>query len=533
MVVCPEPPAARIGGEILACGGNAVDAAIATAFAQGVANPLLCGLSGTAILLHRDAHGRTTVLNGECAIGSGAVPRAWIDTLAGRTELIGRYVVADDDNQIGAPSVMVPGFVACCWELFHRLGSGRLSWAALLEPAIRLARDGFAVYPYIADTWAPDGDGQAAARPGYPTLRAKLARDPAANAIYLKPGSQAYAVGDVLVQPAYARTLDQLARAGGDDFYRGAIGRAMADDLARRGSLATADDIAGYRVVEQPALAARYRDYDVLTTPPPSPGVQILEMLALCERLGVGDRDLPATLDTIAQIMRAAFIDNRNIKAVLLDDAASWAARMLDPQRIAAWAARIGAGERIGGAAERQSVGTTHLVVRDEAGAMLSFTHSIGSVAGSGAVTPELGFLHNNFLGHFDPRPGNPMSILPGRRIGSGAPTILTRDGAARLVLGAPGGSRIITAIFQVLLHVVDYGMPVDAAVAALRFHSEEGSLVHLEPGWPDATRDALAASGCTVQNNRYQARVQAIGIAADGTLVAGADPRGGAVARA
>src|SRR6185436_5210797 len=145
MVVCPEPHAARIGGEILARGGN-------------------------------------TVLNGECAIGSDPVPQAWLDTLAGRTELIGRYVVADDDNQIGAPSVMVPGFVACCWDLFHRLGSGRLSWAALLEPAIRLARDGFAVYPYIADTWALDGDGQAAARPGYPTLRAKLARDPTASA---------------------------------------------------------------------------------------------------------------------------------------------------------------------------------------------------------------------------------------------------------------------------------------------------------------------------------------------------------------
>jgi gamma-glutamyltranspeptidase/glutathione hydrolase len=118
MLVCPEPPAAEIGGAVLARGGNAADAAIAAAFAQGVANPLLCGLSGTAILLYRDAQGRTTVLNGECAIGSRAVPQRWIDTLAGRTELIGRYVVADDDNQIGAPSVMVPGFVACCEELF-------------------------------------------------------------------------------------------------------------------------------------------------------------------------------------------------------------------------------------------------------------------------------------------------------------------------------------------------------------------------------------------------------------------------------
>jgi gamma-glutamyltranspeptidase/glutathione hydrolase len=124
MVVCPEPHAARIGGEILARGGNAADAAIAAAFAQGVANPLLCGLSGTAILLHRDAHGRTTVLNGECAIGSGPVPQAWLDTLAGRTELIGRYVVADDDNQIGAPRSWCPASSPAAGTCIHRLGSG-------------------------------------------------------------------------------------------------------------------------------------------------------------------------------------------------------------------------------------------------------------------------------------------------------------------------------------------------------------------------------------------------------------------------
>jgi len=534
MVVCPEPPAARIGGEILARGGNAADAAIAAAFAQGVANPLLCGLSGTAILLHRDAGGTATVLNGECETGSGPVPQAWIDTLAGRAELIGRYIVGDDDNQIGAPSVMVPGLVACCWELFHRFGSGRIAWAELLEPAIRLARDGFTVYPYIADTWEVEGDGQASKRPGYPSLGAKLARDPVASAIYLKDGRHAYVAGDLLKQAAYADTLDQLARAGGDDFYRGAVARAMADDLGRRGSLVTADDIAGYRIVTQAALAADYRGWQVCTTPPPSPGVQILEMLAILERLGVAawPRDAVRTVDTVAQAMRAGFIDNRDVKAVLLADAAAFAGRMLEPQRIDAWARRIAAGERISGTPERQSVGTTHIVVRDDAGTCISFTHSIGSVAGAGAVTPGLGFLHNNFLGHFDPRPGGDMSILPGRRIGSGAPTIVCRDGQARLVLGAPGGSRIITAIFQVLLHVMDHGLPVDAAVAALRFHSEEECLVHLEPGWPEAMVAGLRALGCDVRFNRYQARVQAIAIAGDGTLAAGADPRGGSVAR-
>jgi gamma-glutamyltranspeptidase/glutathione hydrolase len=200
--------------------------------------------------------------------------------------------------------------------------------------------------------------------------------------------------------------------------------------------------------------------------------------------------------------------------------------------RLDAWVTRIQRGERITGSPERSSTGTTHLVVVDDNGAAISFTHSVGSVAGSGTVTPELGFLHNNFLGHFDPRPGRQMSILTGRRIGSGAPTIVRKDGFTRLVLGAPGGSRIITSILQTLLHVIDHRLPVDVAVARKRVHSEEGFLVHLEPGWPEATRDGLAGLGNTARWNGYQARVQAIAANAAGTLSAGADPRGGAVAR-
>jgi gamma-glutamyltranspeptidase/glutathione hydrolase len=228
MVVCPEPQAAAIGGAILARGGNAVDAAVATAFAQGVANPLLCGLSGTAILMHRDRHGGLTVLNGECAIGSGPVPASWVAGLKGRSEMIGRFIVDGEDNQAGAGSVMVPGFVAAAADLHRRHGSGRCPWAELIEPSIRLARDGFEVYPYIADAWALDADGQAGSRPGYPSLSAKLARDADARAIYLKDGHLPYRVGDRLIQKAYGDSLDQLASAGADDFYSGAIARPMA-----------------------------------------------------------------------------------------------------------------------------------------------------------------------------------------------------------------------------------------------------------------------------------------------------------------
>lgn len=535
MVVCPEPPAARIGGEILARGGNAADAAVAVAFAQGVTNPFLCGLSGTAILLHMDRSGRTTVLNGECAIGSGAVSRTWIDTLAGRAEMIGRFIVGDEDNQIGPPSVMVPGFVATCWELFSRLGSGRISWPDLLTPSIRLASDGFEVYPYIADAWSTRADGQASARPGYPSLMAKLDRDPAARAIYLKDGSASYGVGDTLRQPAYGATLERIAREGASDFYQGRIAKLMAEDLERRGSVVRAGDLANYRVVDQAALSGRYGGVEIVTTPPPSPGVQILEMLAILEQLGFRGHAFedPRTIDFLAQVMRAGFVDNTDIKAVLIEEAEAWATRIMEPTRINDWVRRIVAGERISGSPERQSTGTTHLVVVDDDRTAISFTHSVGSVAGSGSVTPELGFLHNNFLGHFDPRPGRQMSILPGRRIGSGAPTMIRKDGRLRLALGAPGGSRIITAILQTLLHVIDHRLTAEAAVARHRVHSEEDFLIHLEPGWPDPIRDSLQSLGNTVAWNRYQARVQAIQADDAGILTAGADPRGGAVATA
>ncbi|MBL8701725.1 MAG: gamma-glutamyltransferase [Alphaproteobacteria bacterium] len=534
MIVCPEPLAAGIGGGILARGGNAADAAVAVAFAQGVANPLLCGLAGTAILLHVDRTGRGCVLNGECAIGSGPVPPAWIAGHAGRAEAIGRYVVAGEANQIGPPSMMVPGFVACCAELHRRFGSGRVAWSALIEPSIRLAADGFDVYPYIADTWRMGGDGQADSRPGYPALRRKLEADPRAFAQFTRDDGTGYGVGDRFRQPELADTLDQLARAGAEDFYAGTIGRTLASDLRRRGSLIDAGDLRDYRIVEQPALRAACRGVEIVTTPPPSPGVQVIEMLAILERL---DHHLlprwgSRSVDLVAQVMRAGFVDNRDLKAVALEAAAQWTERILDPANIAAWARRIAGGERVDGSVPVRGTGTTHLVAVDDDGACVSFTHSIGSVAGAGSVTPGLGFLHNNFLGHFDPLPDGPMAIVAGRRIGSGAPTVLRRDDRLRLVLGAPGGSRIITAILQVLLDVIDHATPIEAAVAAPRFHSEESLLVHLEPTVPESTAAVLTALGCTVRRNRYQARVQAIAVDADGALRAGADPRGGAVGR-
>lgn len=532
MMVCPEPPAAQIGGQILAAGGNAADAAVAAAFAQGVSSPFMCGLGGTAILLHLDQGGKPTVLNGEAAIGSGRVPPVWVETLGARSEAIGRYHIPSEDNQIGATSAMVPGFVAACHALYERFGSGRLNWRELIEPSIRLAERGFQVYPNLALVWDKRADITA---PAYPAMREKFDRDDNTRLIFMKAGDQPYQEGDLFRQPILAATLDQLASAGAQDFYTGAIGKTMASDLEHRNSLIRHSDLAAYTVIEQSALSSQFRGYSLLTTPPPSPGVQFLEMLGIVDALGadLGDPDRADTIHRIAQVMRAGFSDNRDIKAVPLAQAMEWAHSIMNPRRHADWARRIDAAQTVTGPASASSTGTTHLVVIDNNGSAISFTHSVGSTGGSGAVTPGLGFLHNNFLGHFDPRAGKPMSIVPGRRIGSGMPTIALRDNKIKLVIGAPGGSRIITSIFQTVLEVLGRGTRVDAAVRKLRFHSEEENLIHLEPGWPEPVAAALRASGSGVQSNSYQARVQAIEVAADGCMIAGVDPRGGAVSEA
>lgn len=529
MVVCPEPSAAAAGERILAAGGNAYDAAIAASFCQCVTNPLLCGVGGTSIVLCTSA-GQTRVLNAEAEIGSGDVPASWSDDFVRRSETIGRFIVRGEPNQIGAPSVMVPGFVSACWRLFNERGSGRLTWRQLLEPAIRTASDGFVIYPYVAGYWSLEGGGDSSdAKPGYPSFADKLSGSVPAQEVLLKPDGSPYVVGDVLRQTAYAETLDQLATAGGDDFYTGEIARVMASDLAAGGSLVRDTDLAGYRTREQEPLSLRVGETTVLTSPPPTPGVQVLQMLGILSRIdGLAARDDARTIDTVCRVMRAGFADNAHLKGMSLDDGPAHAAEVLDERRLSEFAARIASGDRMNVRAVGPADGTTHVTVVDSEHDVVSMTHSLGSIAGSGSMAPELGFLYNNFLGHFDPRPGHESSILPGRRIGSGVPTVVYRDGELVTAMGAPGGSRLITAVFQVLADMLIRGHGVETAVALPRVHSEEHQRVYVEPSFSPDLHAALDQLGNDTSVSTYMSRVQAIAVER-GRLVAGADPRGGA----
>lgn len=533
LVVCPEPLAAQAGEQIFAAGGNAIDAAIATAFAQGVTNPLLCGIGGTGLLYYHDHRQRRSVaFNGEVSIGSRPAPASWRDEFQGRAETIGRYILSSEANQVGHQSIMTPGFVKACWDAYQLFGSGVLSWAELLAPAIALARDGFEVYPYIAAFWRADSGGDASdARPGYPGLMAKMDATPGSRAQYLKPDGTPYQTGDWLAQPDYADTLQRLADAGGDDFYTGEIARVAAGDFARHDALVTAEDLRDYEVIDQAILRSDYHGYEVTSPAPPSSGLQLIEMLNILERFDLDalGHNSPEYIDLFARVQRASFADNVQLKGIDGNAGAQLADLLMSEQHAAQWASRIERGDRVvvhGGAVDP---GTTHVTVVDEQRNVVSFTHSIGSLAGSGVVTPGLGFLWNNFLGHFNPMPGQPDSIVPGKRLGGLLPVIVFKDGEPAIGIGAPGGSRIITAVTQALVNVITHGMDMEEAVVAPRFHSEEEQTLYLEPSFPESLAEDLRGRGNDVQRSTYMSRVQAIQISEAGELAAGADPRGGA----
>jgi gamma-glutamyltranspeptidase/glutathione hydrolase len=522
MVVCPEPPAARAGQDIFAAGGNAIDAAVAAAFAQAVTNPLLCGLGGTGHLyLYEAGPRRRLLLDFEGAIGSAPVPESWRQEFVGRAETIGRYIIHSEANQIGHQSVMVPGLVRALWIAHQRFGSGRVSWADALRPAQRLAGDGFDVYPYIAAFWT-----NTESRPGYPGLLKKLRQTPEVRRIFLRPDGSAYREGDRFVQADLARTLERLATAGGEDFYTGHIGAAIADDFERHEGLLTREDIRGFPVLEQGVHSGQYRGLEVTSGP------DFIEMLQILEHFdlqGLG-HNTPQYIDIFARAQRATFADYVRLKGMETDAAVPVQRTLMSPERAAYWAGRIKQGDRImveGGAVDP---GTTHLTCVDTERNVVGINHSIGSLAGSGVVTPGLGFIYNNFLGHFNPLPGRSDSITPHKRLVGVIATLVFREGEPYIAIGSPGGSRLISSIVQTIVNVIDHGMDMRTAVTVPRFHSEERQIIFMEPHLPESTAQALRALGNEVHRSTYMARVQAILIRPDtGELEAGADPRGGA----
>lgn len=523
MVVCPQPEAAESGIDILRAGGNAVDAAVATALAQTVVDPLMCGIAGFGTAaVYLPGAGVHEYFDFHSPAPLAAREDMWEDLLEGETPDGFGFILKGRVNDIGPQSIATPATLKGL-EAMHQ-AHGRLPWQQVVEPAIRWAQDGFFVRPGMHAFWI---DEPTSGRVG--NLE-RLQYSEEGRALYCRPDGRPKAIGTPLRNEGMARVLGQIAEEGSHPFYQGDLAREMVAHLQSLGALVTLDDLARYEVRRNAPLVGSYRDRTVTTNQPPGGGAMLLEMLGILENfdLGAMEHNSPEYLRIVCEAMKKATSDkDRHIGDPHFFDVPLDQLLSKDMAREAA--AQIRAGQRF--SVERVNPGapvprdTTHLAVVDGDGNCVSLTHSLAMP--SGVITPGMGFLYNGCMGVFDPRPGRAGSIQPGKsRFTSSCPTITFKDGQLDVVLGAPGGTQIAMGVLQALLNVIDHGMEMQAAVSAPRFSSTSNA-IDVCNRIPRHTTRALEAQGYKVNRNPYNytiAWVHGVQVQADG-LHGGADP--------
>ena len=506
MVVTNHPLGSAAGAEMLAAGGNAVDAAIGALFALTVAEPMMVGIFGAGMTHLRLADGRHLVIDNYTTAPAAARPDmyrpvsdAWPD-----------YLRAEGDvNLIGLLSAGVPGTLKAWAEAIARFG--RLDLETVMQPAIRHAERGFRATPYLVEAvteTAPD-----------------LARFPESARTFL-PGGAPIKAGDLVVMPEYAATLRLIAAKGPGALYGGDLGATVAEYMARAGGIITLDDLARYETIERQPIRGRYRGFEIAGAPPPTAGgLHLIEMLNILEGfdpagLGFGTAEY---FHLIAEVLKIGFADRNACTGdpAFVDIPIE---RLTSKEHAAARRAQIRA-DRAGdyGVVPGVAAGsahTTHVTTADAEGNVVAMTQTLNNLFGARATVPGTGIILNNTMALFDPHPGTPASVAPGKRVTSSmAPTIVLRDGRPAWALGLPGGVRIFTSVLQAVVNLIDHRMPLQEAVEAPRVWSQ-GQELEMEQDIPAAVRDALAAHGHrVVAVPAVAGGMNAVAFAADGTL--------------
>jgi len=484
MVVTNHGLASAAGAEMLAAGGNAVDAAIAALFTLTVVEPMMVGIFGGGMAHIRMADGRHLVLDGLSAAPMAARPdmyRPVSDRMPHYMETVG------SENMLGPKSVATPGTLRGWCDALARFG--RLSLADVMEPAIRHARRGFTVTPYLANC--------------IKEAAADLALDAEIARLYVPDGSPV-PPGHRLVMTDYAETLSVIAKEGPEVFYGGSLGRIITDYMARTGGLISAADLEAVKTIERAPVYGTYRGYDVYGPPPPSAGgVHVLQMLNILEGydlagLGFGSVE---TMHLLGEVLKIAFADRAAATAdpafVDVPVAQLIAKAYADDRRakIDAMATRNWGP----GVISAESANTTHVTVADADGNIVASTQTINSLFGARFMIPGTGIIPNNYMSLFDPHPGHALSIAPGKRVTTSmAPTIVLREGKPAFALGLPGGLRIFGSAMQAIVNLIDHRMTLQEAVEAPRLWTQ-GQELEVEEAFPTPAREALAARGWTV----------------------------------
>ncbi|MGK0169184.1 MAG: gamma-glutamyltranspeptidase/glutathione hydrolase [Gammaproteobacteria bacterium] len=523
MIVAAQPEAAEAGAQVLRAGGNAVDAAMAAAFVQGVVDPQMCGIAGFGnAQFYLPSQGIHTCIDFHGNTPSAATPDMWEHLLEGETRDGFGFVVKDEVNDLGYQSVTTPGSLKAYYEAIRDFGTW--DWADIVAPAIDRAERGFQIRPHVYFWWTHG------AAHGRVEIDKRLAFSATGRDIYFRPDGSLKRIGDLVRNPDLARTLAFIAKDGADTFYRGEIADAIAHDMQRHGGLLSKHDLETYETVRGDPLWGSYRGHDIATNQPPGGGIMLLEMLNILEQfdlasLGHNSADY---IRTVCEAMKAATSDkDRFVGDPAFVDVPI--ERLISKPYAHDIAARIKAGERL--AVERleevarESADTTHVAVVDKWGNCVTMTHSLGMP--SGVISDGLGFMYNGCMGVFDPRPGRAGSIAPGKsRFSSLCPSIVMRDGTPRLVIGAPGGTQIAMGVLQAILNVLDFDMPMDRAVSVPRF-SSTSNIIDITNRIPDYTVEPLRNEGYEVVRSALTFHIAAVhGIRIDdGTLSGGADP--------
>ncbi|MGI9628207.1 MAG: gamma-glutamyltransferase [Longimicrobiales bacterium] len=537
MVVSTDEYASEVGAQVLRAGGNAVDAAIATGFALAVVNPEAGNLGGGGFMIVRNADGGVFALDHREQAPKGASRDMYLDGEGNLT----------DAATVGHLAAGIPGTVAGLWEAHDRFGS--MPWAELLAPAIELAR-GFELRERQIATLVAAQNGIRS--------NAEGAR------IFLADG-EVPSIGETLSQQDLAATLERISESGPEDFYRGQTAALIAAEMERGGGIMTSDDLAGYETIWREPTEFDYRGYTVYSMPPPSSGgVTMAEIANITEEWSL--RDMPwhsaESIHVMAEAFRRSYADRNEYLAdpdfveMPLTELTSQEYASARAQTISMDRATPSSEVNPGVEAFIDETHTTHYSVVDDLGNAVSVTTSINSWYGGKVVVEGAGFYLNNTMDDFAAKPGtaNQFGLVQGemnavasgkRPLSAMTPTIVTNpEGELFLVAGTPGGSTIITTVFQVMTNIVDYGMNVVQAVHAPRVHHQHlpDQITYENGGLDPSVVDALRALGHTVVERELgnpdayfaggmSGDVQAIVRLPDGSFEGWSDPRRGGTA--
>ena len=509
MVVSNHPLASAAGAEMLAAGGNAIDAAIATLFTLTVVEPMMVGIIGGGMAHIRLADGSHRFIDGQSTVPLAVRPDTYRSKPGSAHDV---FDTVGDENLNGPKAVAVPGSLKAWCETLQRFGT--MSLADVMQPAIRHASRGFTATPYLHECIV---DGAA-----------EMLKDKPIAAVYLPDGSPLQA-GDRVVQSEYAQTLTIISKHGEAALYHGPLGDILVDYMTAHGGFVGRDDLRSYKTVERSPIRADYRGWTILGPPPPAAsGVHIAQMLNILEGYDITAKGFgtPATIHLLAEVLKIAFADRAAasgdpdfvgvpVERLTSKEYARERRDAIDIKRAQRWGA---------GVAQLESAHTTHMTAADAFGNVVATTQTINNLFGAKFLIPGLGVVPNNYMNLYDPRPGHALSLAPGKRVTTSmSPMMALRHGRLVYALGLPGGKRIFPSALQALINLIDHGMSLQEAVEAPRVWTE-GNALEVELAVPEGVRANLASLGHdVVAAPTVAGGMNAIQFHADGSLTGAA----------